>query len=66
MIIGKGGKKLKEIGAASRKDIEELLAQKPELAGKTLYEVLFENGSVDRYPVSDTADGFAIGTDSRA
>ena len=37
---------------------EELLAQKPELRGKTLYEVLFANGTVDKYPVSDIADGF--------
>ena len=37
---------------------EDLLAQKPELRGKTLYEVLFANGTVDKYPVSDIADGF--------
>ncbi|GAB4289888.1 MAG: nitrate reductase catalytic subunit NapA [Roseovarius sp.] len=37
---------------------EELLAQKPELRGKTLYEVLFRNGVVDRYPLSDLAEGF--------
>ena len=37
---------------------EDLLAQKPELRGKTLYEVLFANGTVDQYPVSDIADGF--------
>ena len=37
---------------------EDLLAKKPELRGKTLYEVLFANGTVDQYPVSDIADGF--------
>jgi nitrate reductase NapA len=29
---------------------EELLAKMPEYRGKTLYEVLFENGVVDKYP----------------
>ncbi len=37
---------------------EELLATKPELRGKTLYEVLFENGKVNKYPLSETAEGF--------
>ncbi|WP_425073319.1 nitrate reductase catalytic subunit NapA [Sagittula sp. S175] len=37
---------------------EELLSQKPELRGKTLFEVLFENGKVNAYPVSETAEGF--------
>ena len=37
---------------------EELLAKKPELRGKTLYEVLFTNGKVDKYPLSETAEGF--------
>ncbi|MGR3321825.1 MAG: nitrate reductase catalytic subunit NapA [Pseudooceanicola sp.] len=37
---------------------EELIAKKPELAGKTLYEVLYENGQVNRYPLEDTAEGF--------
>lgn len=32
---------------------EELLAKKPELRGKTLYEVLFANGSIDKYPLSE-------------
>ncbi len=36
---------------------EELVSQKPELRGKTLYEVLFTNGVVDKYPVSETAEG---------
>lgn len=36
----------------------ELIAKKPELAGKTLYDVLFKNGQVDKYPVTETAAGF--------
>jgi nitrate reductase NapA len=36
----------------------ELLAKKPEMTGKTLYQLLFENGSVNRYPVADLAAGF--------
>ncbi len=28
----------------------ELLAKKPELSGKTLFEVLYKNGNVDKYP----------------
>ena len=37
---------------------EELIAKKPEYRGKTLYDVLFLNGQVDRFPVSDIAPGF--------
>jgi nitrate reductase NapA len=37
---------------------EELLAQKPELRGKTLYEVLYTNGVVNKFPLSDTYAGF--------
>ncbi|MCR9086250.1 MAG: nitrate reductase catalytic subunit NapA [Rhodobacteraceae bacterium] len=37
---------------------EDLIAKKPELAGKTLYEVLFANGTVDQFPLSETAEGF--------
>ncbi|WP_068088131.1 nitrate reductase catalytic subunit NapA [Polycladidibacter stylochi] len=37
---------------------EELLAKKPELRGKTLYEVLFRNGQVDKFPTSEVAEGF--------
>ncbi|UWQ07120.1 nitrate reductase catalytic subunit NapA [Aliiroseovarius crassostreae] len=37
---------------------EELLAQMPEYRGKTLFEILYENGKVNKYPVSQTADGF--------
>ena len=31
----------------------ELIAKKPELRGKTLYEVLFRNGQVDQFPLSE-------------
>ncbi len=44
----------------------ELLDKKPELKGKTLYDVLFRNGKVDKYPLADVAkvsakylDGYA-------
>ncbi|WP_209597121.1 nitrate reductase catalytic subunit NapA [Ruegeria sp. HKCCSP351] len=37
---------------------EELLATMPEHRGKTMYEVLFANGSVDKFPLSETAEGF--------
>ncbi|MDA5093811.1 nitrate reductase catalytic subunit NapA [Aliiroseovarius sp. KMU-50] len=37
---------------------EELIAQKPEYRGKTLYEILFENGKINKYPLSETAEGF--------
>jgi nitrate reductase NapA len=36
----------------------ELLDTMPELRGKTLYEVLFTNGVVDKFPVSEVAEGF--------
>jgi len=36
----------------------ELIAKKPELKGKTLYDVLFANGQVDRYPLNDAQKGF--------
>lgn len=32
----------------------ELLDANPEYKGKTLYEVLYKNGNVDRYPLSET------------
>ena len=35
---------------------EELLAQKPEHRGKTMYEVLFENGHTNRFPLQDITD----------
>ena len=31
----------------------ELIAQKPELRGKTLFDVLYANGAVNRYPLED-------------
>ena len=36
----------------------ELIAKKPEYAGKTLFDVLFRNGEVDKFPVSDIAPGY--------
>jgi nitrate reductase NapA len=36
----------------------ELIAKKPDVRGKTLYEVLFKNGEVDKFPVSDLAPGY--------
>jgi nitrate reductase (cytochrome) len=33
---------------------KELLDQKPEYRGKTMYEVLFRNGQVDQFPLSQT------------
>ncbi|MDR3439396.1 nitrate reductase catalytic subunit NapA [Telmatospirillum sp.] len=36
----------------------DLLAKKPELRGKTLFDVLFKNGQVDRFPLSDITAGF--------
>lgn len=36
---------------------EELIAKKPELAGKTLYEVLFANGEVNKYSLDELAEG---------
>ncbi|MDM8559217.1 nitrate reductase catalytic subunit NapA [Candidatus Parabeggiatoa sp. HSG14] len=35
---------------------EELIAQKPEYRGKTLYDILFANGVVDQYAVQDVMD----------
>ncbi len=39
----------------------ELIAKKPEVKGKTLYDVLFANGAVNKFPLSDleTANGHA-------
>ncbi|MBM5811907.1 MAG: nitrate reductase catalytic subunit NapA [Gammaproteobacteria bacterium] len=41
---------------------EELIAKKPEYRGKTLYEVLFANGEIDRFPREEATrvNGFAI------
>jgi len=33
---------------------EDLIAKKPEYRGKTLYDVLFRNGQVDKFPLSET------------
>jgi nitrate reductase (cytochrome) len=38
---------------------EELLAKKPEYRGKTLFDVLYKNGVIDKYPVSDIEAGYA-------
>jgi len=34
---------------------QDILAKNPEYKGKSLYDVLFKNGQVDRYPVSDAS-----------
>ncbi|MFN3987405.1 MAG: nitrate reductase catalytic subunit NapA [Rhodocyclaceae bacterium] len=34
---------------------EELLAKKPEYRGKTLFDILFKNGEVDKFPLDDVA-----------
>jgi len=36
----------------------ELLAKKPEYKGKTLYDVLFRNGAVDKFPASQVEAGY--------
>ena len=36
----------------------ELVDAMPAYRGKTLYDVLFANGQVDRYPLEETAEGF--------
>jgi nitrate reductase NapA len=36
----------------------ELVAKAPKLKGKTLFDVLFANGTVDKYKLSETAAGF--------
>ncbi|MDE5307168.1 hypothetical protein PY546_12035 [Providencia stuartii] len=35
---------------------EELLAQKPEYRGKTLYDVLFANQAVTKFPITELAE----------
>jgi nitrate reductase NapA len=35
---------------------EELIAKKPEYRGKTLYDILFANGSVNKFPKQDVVD----------
>ena len=36
---------------------KELIAKKPEYRGKTLYDVLYRNGQVDKYPKQQVVDG---------
>ena len=36
----------------------ELIAKKPEYAGKTLYDVLYANGVVNKFPLAETQKGF--------
>ena len=38
---------------------EDLVAKKPEYRGKTLFDVLYKNGQVDRFPVTDIEAGYA-------
>ena len=38
---------------------EELIAKQPAVRGKTLYDVLFRNGKVDRFPNSEIEAGYA-------
>ncbi|WP_419901767.1 nitrate reductase catalytic subunit NapA [Kiloniella sp.] len=37
----------------------EVLKENPEYKGKTLYEVLFKNGSADKYPLEQTHEDYA-------
>ncbi|UTA55344.1 periplasmic nitrate reductase subunit alpha [Lysobacter soli] len=37
----------------------DILAANPQFKGKTLFDVLYRNGNVDRYPVSDIQQGYA-------
>ena len=37
---------------------EELVAKMPEVRGKTLFDVLFANGEVNKYPLKDLQKGF--------
>jgi len=36
----------------------DLVAKKPEYKGKTLYDILFANGKVNRFPLNETQPGF--------
>jgi len=36
----------------------ELIAKKPEYKGKTVYDILFKNGVVDKFPLSTIQEGF--------
>ncbi|CAM4106914.1 periplasmic nitrate reductase subunit alpha [Vibrio neonatus] len=35
---------------------EDLLAKAPEFRGKTMYDILFKNGHVDKYPITEAKD----------
>ncbi|WP_208985614.1 nitrate reductase catalytic subunit NapA [Pseudovibrio sp. Ad26] len=37
---------------------EELIAKQPEVRGKTLFDILFANGNVDKFPLSETSDEY--------
>ena len=37
---------------------DELLAKKPEYRGKTMFDVLYRNGQVDKFPVTDIEAGY--------
>jgi nitrate reductase NapA len=37
---------------------EEILAKAPEYRGKTLYDVLFRNGNVNKFPLTDMESGY--------
>ena len=37
---------------------EDLITKKPELRGKTLFQVLYQNGNVDKFPLAETQAGF--------
>jgi len=37
---------------------EELIAKMPEYRGKTLYDILYANGQVDKFPLSEIKDGY--------
>ena len=48
---------------SKRSKVEEvwsdaLLAAKPEYRGKTLYDILFANGQVDRFPLTELQEGY--------
>jgi nitrate reductase (cytochrome) len=38
---------------------KDILDKNPEFKGKTLYEVLYKNGNVEKFPVSDIEKGYA-------
>jgi nitrate reductase (cytochrome) len=38
---------------------EELIAKKPEVRGKTLFDVLYRNGQVDKFPIEQIDEGYA-------